>query len=859
MLPHARRRTCDLRVGRVLGLMSASDVVADQRRQRLVLGLEQVRRVAGLVGGEHLGDLLVALGLLADGDLDVRVGGVPDAPRPCRCSGTQDQKVSSTFSFGGGASVGAAELQAAASSSDAGRERPAIFEPDVAIFMRLSNLSVACATVRSTTGSAHSVEPDMSDVSIGCAGVKSPAGHVILRLEITGSVHGQEHSMGSPRDRSSSATDRAGPVHAAWTAIAYGGDYNPEQWPEEVWAEDVALMREAGVNLVSVGIFSWALLEPAEGAFDFGWLDRVLDLLHGAGHPGRPGHADRRAAGLVRATATRTRRLVDRAGHVLGRRRPAELLPQLAGVPRGRRADRRASSAAATATTRRWRCGTCTTSTAGVNAHCYCDTCAAAFRDWLRGRATATWTRSTPPGARRSGASATATGPRSSRPAWRRPRSTRPSSSTSCASAPTRTWPTTAASATSCAGCRPGVPVTTNFMIANCKWLDYWKWAGEVDIVSNDHYLRAERPDSHIELAMSADLTRSLGRRRAVAADGALHQRGQLAARATSPSARASCAATAWPTSPAAPTGCCSSSGGPRASARRSSTRRCCRTAAPAPGSGARSSSSAPTWPASPSCAARGSRPTSRCVWDWESWWALELDWRPSVDLAFRERVEAYYEQLWRDHLTVDFVHPEADLDRYPLVVVPEPLPDHAGRGEEPRRATSTAAARCSCRTSPASSTPTTRCTAGGVPGRAARRARPDRRGVPAAAGRRAGPLSDGSTADVWAEDLRLAGRGGRCCPTWTVRRPAAGRHPPRVRAGQRLVRLDPAVPAPISATLLAQVYADAGLPTFEALPDTVEIVRRPPYVIVINHGDTEIDVEGHTVPAGAVWVGRPQ
>ena len=47
--------------------------------------------------------------------------------------------------------------------------------------------------------------------------------------------------------------------------IAYGGDYNPEQWSRDVWREDVALMRESGVNLVSVGIFSWALVETAEG------------------------------------------------------------------------------------------------------------------------------------------------------------------------------------------------------------------------------------------------------------------------------------------------------------------------------------------------------------------------------------------------------------------------------------------------------------------------------------------------------------------------------------------------------------------------------------------------------------------
>ncbi len=61
--------------------------------------------------------------------------------------------------------------------------------------------------------------------------------------------------------------------------IYYGGDYNPEQWPESVWPEDVRLMREAGVNVVSLGIFSWAKLQPGVRRFDFGWLDRIMDLL----------------------------------------------------------------------------------------------------------------------------------------------------------------------------------------------------------------------------------------------------------------------------------------------------------------------------------------------------------------------------------------------------------------------------------------------------------------------------------------------------------------------------------------------------------------------------------------------------
>ena len=73
------------------------------------------------------------------------------------------------------------------------------------------------------------------------------------------------------------------PLAGGKPRIWYGGDYNPDQWPEEVWDEDVALMQKAGVNLVSVAIFSWAKLEPEEGVYDFDWLDRVIDKLGKAG------------------------------------------------------------------------------------------------------------------------------------------------------------------------------------------------------------------------------------------------------------------------------------------------------------------------------------------------------------------------------------------------------------------------------------------------------------------------------------------------------------------------------------------------------------------------------------------------
>jgi beta-galactosidase len=62
-------------------------------------------------------------------------------------------------------------------------------------------------------------------------------------------------------------------------AFLHGGDYNPCQWPEELWPEDVRLMKAAGCNAVSLGIFAWARLEPREGEYDFGWMDRAMDLL----------------------------------------------------------------------------------------------------------------------------------------------------------------------------------------------------------------------------------------------------------------------------------------------------------------------------------------------------------------------------------------------------------------------------------------------------------------------------------------------------------------------------------------------------------------------------------------------------
>lgn len=61
--------------------------------------------------------------------------------------------------------------------------------------------------------------------------------------------------------------------------IFYGGDYNPEQWDEATWEEDIRLMKHYKVNAVSLAIFSWARLQKDEDTFDFSWLDKIINKL----------------------------------------------------------------------------------------------------------------------------------------------------------------------------------------------------------------------------------------------------------------------------------------------------------------------------------------------------------------------------------------------------------------------------------------------------------------------------------------------------------------------------------------------------------------------------------------------------
>jgi Beta-galactosidase len=62
-------------------------------------------------------------------------------------------------------------------------------------------------------------------------------------------------------------------------SILYGGDYNPEQWPEDTWQDDWDKLKLAHVNSATINVFSWSLLEPEDGVFNFDKLDKIVELL----------------------------------------------------------------------------------------------------------------------------------------------------------------------------------------------------------------------------------------------------------------------------------------------------------------------------------------------------------------------------------------------------------------------------------------------------------------------------------------------------------------------------------------------------------------------------------------------------
>ena len=630
--------------------------------------------------------------------------------------------------------------------------------------------------------------------------------------------------------------------------LAYGGDYNPEQWPRRVWLEDVELMREAGVNLVTVGIFSWAALEPAEGSYDFTWLDSVFELLHGAGI----------AVDLATPTAAPppwfTKRYPDsrpvtREGLVLGPGARGAFCPS---SPEYAAAARRITEQLAMRYGNHpalvlWHVHN---EYGAPLAACYCERSAVAFRHWLRRRygdlarlnrawGTSFWSQ-------RYGD-------------WDEIEPPRVAPS---AVNPAQQLDYQRFSSDAMLDCyrrerdvlhelSPGIPVTTNFHATQCKHIDYWKWASEVDVVSNDHYLRAEQPDNHVDLALSADLTRSLaGGRPWILMEhstSAVNWQDRNIAKVPGEMRRNTLTHVArgadgvmffqWR---AAMFGAekFHSAMLPPGGTRTKVWRDVVRLGADLATLGA----------------LRDSRVTGdvAIVWDWESWWALELEWRPSVDLTFFDRVTACYDRLWRAHLVVDFVRADADLSGYPLVVVPNLyLTTPASAVNLTSYVQSGGTLLVSYFSGIVDAQDTVH--PGGHPGALRELLGLE---VEEFLPLRAGETVELSTdppvrGDVWAEDV--VPRGAETVLSY-VDGPAAGspavtRH--RLGSGTAWYVSTRLAGESLDA-VLHPALADAGIPIRTDVPVGVELVRRvaddTSYLVVVNHLDTEV-----TVPADGV------
>lgn len=290
--------------------------------------------------------------------------------------------------------------------------------------------------------------------------------------------------------------------------FAFGGDYSPEQWPESVWAEDVELMRRAGVTTATVGVFSWGLLERSEGVFEWGWLDRVLDLLHANG------------IGVALATPTAAPPMWLMKAH-----------PEIATVDENgvrTAAGGRLAWSPSSAVFRRYairmvralaerygshpalRLWHVSNEIGNENAVCYGEETAIAWQEWLAEKyadveaindawGTAFW-------GHHFGAIEEIQPPRFARTSHNPALLLDFSRFTSDA-----LLGHYLAERAVLREVTPRVPVTTNFMVMGEPGAaDYSRWAREVDIVANDHYLRRDDPNPTSDLSFSADRVRGM-------------------------------------------------------------------------------------------------------------------------------------------------------------------------------------------------------------------------------------------------------------------------------------------------------------------------------------------------------------
>lgn len=292
--------------------------------------------------------------------------------------------------------------------------------------------------------------------------------------------------------------------------IWFGGDYNPEQWDAATWDEDGELMRRARVNTATVGVFAWAVLEPAPGEFSFGWLDATLDRLHAWGVQvilATPTASPPPWFTLAHPDAMPVRPDGSRLWH--GSRDT-----YCAAAPAYREAALRITGELA----RRYAGHPALALWHVHNEYgtlCWCDHAAAAFRRWLRARY------GPGPGGLAALNDAWGTAFWSQRySAWEQimpPRATQYLPNPGQALDFRRFWSDELLARFTeqrdvLRAAAPDVPVTTNFMGPEGLAVDPWSWGRSVDVVAVDHYL-SDTGDvaGHADIAFVSDWARAAG------------------------------------------------------------------------------------------------------------------------------------------------------------------------------------------------------------------------------------------------------------------------------------------------------------------------------------------------------------
>ncbi|MEU7974288.1 beta-galactosidase [Micromonospora sp. NPDC049089] len=464
--------------------------------------------------------------------------------------------------------------------------------------------------------------------------------------------------------------------------VPFGGDYNPEQWPEDVWKQDYRLFDTARIDLVTLGVFDWALTQPAEGTYDFALLDRIVERASAEGRgiclaTGTGAHPP----WLAKAYPEVTRTDFEGRKHRFGQRHnscPSSPIFRRLSTELARRVARRYADTPAVLA---WHVGN------EYGGACYCALCAAGFRNWLRHRygtldelneawyttfwshTFTDWEEIEPPSALTEH--------------WRGPDHTAFPGITldylrfTSDAMLTNFRDEKAAIRES----SPALPVTTNFM-GMYRPIDYHRWAPHLDFVSWDNY----PPDdtSAARMALTHDLMRGLK-------DGQpfwlMEQTPSFTAcRDVNPLKRPGLMRLwSWQAVAHGADGVLffqlrASRGASEkyhgaviGHAGRSDTRVFREVAE----LGAELERLGP--------ASLGARTPARValLFDWDSWWALELSDGPSRLVRYQQVVLAYHRALWDAGVDLDVVAVAADLSGYDVVVAPAL---HLLKGDLPQR-----------------------------------------------------------------------------------------------------------------------------------------------------------------------------